>query len=113
MAPPSKNNQIVRRPDSAMPALFLTKELEQLLAVDVIEAEPLAMVPPTGGPSGTNPRSVDHVFGSTDPERGRLRTPSVSPSWDPRRVPSPRGERSGNLRQGPPRQSGLPQANWH
>jgi len=62
-----------------MPALSLTEELEQLMAVDVIEAEPLAMVPPTGGPSGLNPWSIDHVFGSTDPERGRPRTSNRFP----------------------------------
>ena len=75
MAPPLKNNQIIRRPDSPMPALSLMEELEQLMAVDVIEAEPLTMVPPTGGPLGQNLRSIDHVFGSSDPERGRPRTP--------------------------------------
>jgi len=42
-----------------MPALSLMEELEELLAVDVIEAEPQAMVPPTRGPSGPNPWSVD------------------------------------------------------
>ena len=78
MALPSKNNQIVCRPDSPMPALSLTEELEQLMAVDVIEAEPPAMVPPTGGPSRPNLRSVVRVFGSTDPERGHPRTPQHS-----------------------------------
>jgi len=48
--------------------------LEQLLAVDVIEAEPLAMVPPTGGLSGAKPWSADHVFGSG---RDRPKYPQV------------------------------------
>jgi len=72
-----------------MPALSLTEELEQLMALDVIEAEPLTMVPPTGGPLEPNLWSADHVFGSTNPERGRPKTRSVPPSLDPRRVPSP------------------------
>jgi len=79
MAPPSKNNQIVCRPDSPMRALSLTEELEQLMAVDVIEAEPLAMVPPTGGPLGPNAQWVDHVFGSTDLEHGHWWTPQCFP----------------------------------
>jgi len=66
MAPPSKNNQIVHRPESPMPALSHTEELEQLMVVDVIEAEPLAMVPPPEGLLGPNLRSIDHVFGSTE-----------------------------------------------
>jgi len=75
MAPPSKNIKIVCHPDSPMPALSLMENLDQLLAVDVIEAEPLAMVPPTRGPSGANPWLADHVFGSADPGHGRPRTP--------------------------------------
>ena len=90
MAPPSKDNHIVHRTDSPMPALSLTENLEQLLAVDVIEAEPLGMVPPIGGLSGANPQSTDHVFRSTNLGRGRPRTPSISPSQNPRRVLSPR-----------------------
>ena len=52
MAPPTKSSNQAIRSNSPRPQRSLTESLELALAVNVLEPEPLAMVPPAGGPTG-------------------------------------------------------------
>lgn len=71
MAPPTKSSNQAIRSNSPRPQRSLTESLELALAVNVLEPEPLAMVPPAGGPTGP-------MWGSPDPKRGRPTSPRVT-----------------------------------